>query len=156
MTEDIIVATPDTTELESATDHAEQSAQGADQSAAAATAAAINQAQIIGIVTESIREDAQYARQQAETAATESEHSAELSAAIAETAISQIRSMMEEHNSRISALESNREEPVQMISNESVSPINPQNTEQSERQEDMSENGGSTTVSRKRHGRKRR
>lgn len=153
--EDSIIVKPDTTELESATENAERSAELANESAIAATAAAINQGQIIEVVTAAAREDAERARQQSEAAADESERAAELSAVIAETAITEIRSMMEEHNRRLSALEYSRSEPIQVVGEENVSPINPQDTEQEERSEDMEE-GEQNKPSRKRHGRKRR
>lgn len=146
------------TAAERATEDAELATEAAGQSAVAATAAAINQAAIIDIVTASAREDAQRARDQAELAAGDAKNQAELTTIIAETAIAEMKSMLEEHNKRINALESKSSEPqVSVISNEPVAtPINPQETEQAERSEDM-ESGGEEkkSSSRKRHGRRR-
>lgn len=145
-------------EAERAAEHAEQSSEAANQSAVAATSAAINQAAIIDIVTSAAREDAQRARDQAESAASDAKSQAELTSLIAETAISEIRQMIEDQGRRISALENKKEDnPVSIIGNPPIQELDPGSIEQSERQEDMSGGGDSQDKSRKRsHGRKSR
>lgn len=128
-------------------------AQHADIAAAAAEAAAINQAQIIGIVTEAARADAERARNQAESAATEAGQQAELAGTVAEYTISQVAMMLEEHNKRISALETR---PTVVQENNGVSTINPQEVENSSREESMDGGEEQKSSSRRSHGRRRR
>lgn len=125
----------------------------ANIAAAAAEAAAINQAQIIGVVTEAAREDAERARSEAECAADEAEQAAELAAVVSEVTIEQVRQMLEEHNGRITALE-NRPTHLEKAGDE-VSTISPGQVETASREESM---GGEQEEEegRKRHGRRRR
>lgn len=160
MPEDIEVITSSEAsamEAERAAEDASHASEAANQSAVAATAAAINQGQIIDIVTQAAREDAQRARDQAEQAASNAESTAELTAVIAETSINEMRSLLDEYRIRIEALEHKSKEPtVSMISNEpSVTPLNPQEVEQSERKEDMDGGEESPRSSRRKHGRRR-
>lgn len=140
--------------------HAESSAQNADAAAIAATAAAVNQAQIIGFVTETAREDAERARADAELSAEHSEAAAEIAAISAETAILEIRHMMSDWEFRLSTLEKKASEKVVVQESDGISNINPAEpaeNENSDREESMrggeEEEKSSKT---KRHGRKRR
>lgn len=129
---------------------ASQQADDANIAAAAATGAAIAQGQIIDIVTQAAREDAQRARNQAESAAAKAGEQAELASTIAEYTLQEVSKMLSEHSDRITALEAR---PTETNNVAMIGP-DPGRTEGEARNESM---GGEEKSSSKRpHGRKRR
>lgn len=148
------------TEAYNAAQQSEQSGAAASSAAidatiaaAAAEAAAINQGQLIETVTAAAREDAERARSQAEQAANEAHQQAELATTVAELTLAKVAEMLEEHNSRIGALESR---PVVEQNNNGVSTINPQAVENGAREQSMSDGEETKSSGRKAHGRRGR
>ena len=156
MADEAIIAV-DSSAAESAASDAQYEARNAETAAAAANAAAINQGQLIEAVTAASREDAAREASRAEAAAAESAAAAEVTQLTIESFATEMRSMFEDHERRMAALEDSRSQPVVVDDGGGVSEISP--TEVQDEQQDLSEGGEveqkSSSKSR-RHGRKRR
>ena len=155
MGDEVIIAT-DTAETEAATHDAELSAQGANEAAVAATAAAAAQSQLINDVTAAAREDSQIATAKAEAAAAESKQFAELSQLAVQTALDEMKAMMADYGSRLDMMEQKHNQPVVVNNDQEVSPIDPESVEGSARNESMEGEQKQSKSSRRSHGRARR
>lgn len=150
----------DTSEVDHASSSAELAAQQANEAAAAATAAAINQAQIVSDVTAYAREDAQSAAAEANAAATVAENAANAASEFKELIVSEVQALLAPVLDRLNAVESRHSEPaVQQTIEPAVTEIDPNATEQGNQEELREEATGEAPAparSRKRHGRRKR
>lgn len=149
----------DTSEVDNASTSAEQSAQSANEAAARAEAAAVNQGQLIETVTAYAREDAREAAAEANASAANAEAAAEFAISTKDQFLAEVTAVLEPLMLRVQQLESSRQEaPVVVQSNQpEVTPIDPQSTEQEEQEEHQEpEAEPPATGGRRRHGRRRR